>query len=99
MPEFFSLQIRDDRGRWWEQGVYFSKDFVRREDGSYFCQPIGSPVYFRCVAHRDGYFEHIDGGGYGQVYAYRLVPRNPEEASPRTSSSPRSGSRTPRFRY
>ena len=42
MPEFFSFQVRYNKGRWWEHGVYFAKDFVRHEDGSYVCQVIGS---------------------------------------------------------
>ena len=50
---------------------------MRLEDGGYICKVIGSPVYFRCLAHHDGYFDHIDGGGHGQIWAYRLIPRSP----------------------
>jgi hypothetical protein len=75
MPERFVLEVRGEKGGWLDWGVYWAKDFRRREDGSYFCWPLlGSPLYFRCIAHRDGYFEHIDEGGHGSVYAYRLVP-------------------------
>jgi hypothetical protein len=78
MPEFFTLEIRDEKGHWWEHGGYYADHFVRGEDGSYFCQPLwGSPVYLRCIAHHAGYFEHIDEGGHGQIWAYRLIPRPP----------------------
>jgi hypothetical protein len=76
MPERFMLQIRDESARWLQWGVYWAKHFSRREDGTYLCAgtPYGSPTWIRCIAHRDGYFEHIDEGGHGNVYAYRLVP-------------------------
>jgi len=31
-------------------------------------------VQIRCIAHHDGWFEHVDGSGQGQVCGYRLVP-------------------------
>jgi len=34
MPEWFTLEIRDEKGRWWEHGDYSADGFVRREDGS-----------------------------------------------------------------
>jgi hypothetical protein len=35
----------------------------------------GSTVWIRCIAHHEGWFEHVDGGG--DVYRYRLVPLPP----------------------
>ena len=59
--------------------TFAGRIFERLEDGSYVCGDYShSPVYLRCIAHRDGCFEHVDQGGHGDVYAYRFVPLNPK---------------------
>lgn len=77
LPPTFILEIRSEAGIWSEWGAYRAKDFERLEDGTYVCAGHGgSPTWLRCIAHRDGYFEHVDGGGQGQVHAYRITPVN-----------------------
>ena len=83
LPSCFALEIRGANGRWLEWGTYRAADFVRKGDGTYVCAgyPYGSPTYFRCLAQFDGYFLHVDGGGSGNVHAYRLIPldRSPKK--------------------
>jgi hypothetical protein len=58
-------------------GAYPRRLFECKPDGSYICGGGGaSPVLMRCIAHHDGWFEHVDGGG--DVHRYRLVPIPPE---------------------
>lgn len=75
LPPRFQLEVRDGRGEWTDLGSFRRRDFERLDDGAYVCGDYShSPVYLRCIAHRDGYFEHVDQGGHGDIYAYRIVP-------------------------
>ena len=56
------------------QAVCLRRRFERLEDGSYICSEFSSALWIRCIAHHDGYFEHVDGRGTGTVHRYRLVP-------------------------
>jgi hypothetical protein len=79
LPDYFALEIRDEQGNWLTWNVYESPNFERLEDGTYVCGSIegSSPTWLRCVAHHDGWFEHIDQDGRGDVFAYRIVPLDP----------------------
>jgi hypothetical protein len=75
MPKRFLLDIRTpETGEWINWGAYPRRLFERQPDGSYVCAGHGSTVWIRCIAHHDGWFEHVDGGGHGEVHAYRLAP-------------------------
>jgi hypothetical protein len=76
MPRRFILEFQTDDGEWMDWGAYPRRLFERLPDGSYICGADASPVLIRCIAHHDGWFEHVDGGG--DVYRYRLVPLPPE---------------------
>jgi hypothetical protein len=76
MPRRFILEFQTDDGDWMDWGAYPRRLFERKADGSYICGADASPVLIRCIAHHDGWFEHVDG--WGNVHRYRLVPIPPE---------------------
>jgi hypothetical protein len=43
------------------QAVCLRRRFERLEDGSYICSEFSSALWIRCIAHHDGYFEHVEG--------------------------------------
>jgi hypothetical protein len=47
-----------------DEAVSLRRRFERLKDGSYVCSEFSSGLWIRCITHRDGYFEHVDGG-YG----------------------------------
>jgi hypothetical protein len=85
MPEQFELEIQDKpAGSWVTWAVLRADWFVRADDGSYLCTAHGgSPVYIRALSvdPNSGVVEHVDGGGYGTVYRYRLRPNFDEPLS------------------
>src|SRR5829696_5783154 len=72
LPERFALEFQRNDGTWMHEAVCVAHRFERLEDGSYLCSEFSSAVWIRCVAHHDGYFEHIDGGGEGKVQSLPL---------------------------
>lgn len=78
IPEQFELEIQDKPGGPWGTWAVLRADwFGRDDDGSYVCTAHGgSPVYIRALSvdPKSGVIEHVDGGGYGTVYRYRLRP-------------------------
>src|SRR5512139_2791662 len=74
MPDRFELQVQAEHGDWIGEAICLRRRFERLEDGSYICSEFSSGLWIRCIAHHDGYFEHVDGGGEGVVHRYRLVP-------------------------
>ena len=75
MPRRFILEFKTDDGEWMDWGAYPRRLFERKADGSYICGADASPVLIRCIAHHDGWFEHVDGGG--DIHRYRLVALPP----------------------
>jgi hypothetical protein len=73
LPAAFVLEVRIETGAWIDWGAYDGDDFVRRDDGSYICEGEGSPTILRCIGYGPGHFLHVDQGGDGDVYVYRLV--------------------------
>jgi hypothetical protein len=74
LPDRFVIESRDDRGDWIDWAPYRAEACGLREDGSYECHGEGSPTILRCIGYGPGYFLHVDQGGDGDVFAYRLVP-------------------------
>ena len=74
MPERFLLQFMTEDESWMDEAICLRRRFERLEDGSYICSEFSSGLWIRCIAHHVGYFEHVDGGGEGQVHRYRLLP-------------------------
>ena len=72
LPERFALEFRTDSGEWVTEAICLADRFERLADGSYICSEYSSGLWLRCVAHHDGWFEHMDGGG--DLFRYRLVP-------------------------
>lgn len=75
MPERFEFQFwNEETQSWWGEAQYLAAHFNRLEDGSYVGTAGGSPIWFRCVEKLpDGSFIHIDRGGEGDRYRYRLL--------------------------
>jgi hypothetical protein len=74
--------------------------FERLPDGSYLCGADASPVWIRCTAHHDGWFEHVDG--WGKLHRYPLVAIPPHDgpaadAGTEPNTSPRPRERFPRI--
>ncbi len=80
LPERFMLQIKTERGEWWEQAVCRPEQFARDEDGSYVCTTLGSPIWLRCVEKHRDHFVHVDGGG--ERFEYRLLRIEPDGRIP-----------------
>lgn len=102
MPERFLLQFLTEEREWMTEAVCAADRFERLADGSYICSDFSSGVWIRCVAHHDGYFEHVDGGGEGKVHRYRLVelpiPDDADQDDPDMSPTPREAFRgIPRY--
>jgi len=76
LPEHFMFQAQVRGGAWLEEAVCLARHFNRLPDGSYCGNAGGSPIWFRCVEHRDNYFVHVDGGG--RRFNYRLLPIPPD---------------------
>jgi hypothetical protein len=72
MPEPFALEFQAEDGEWMNEAICRADHFDRLDDGSYICSEFSSGLWIRCIAHHDGWFEHVDGGG--DVFRYRLVP-------------------------
>lgn len=72
-PEHFDLQVFEN-GAWVSIVAAGADEFERQPDGSYVCSPGYTLVFLRCVEKHDNYFVHVDGGGQGQRFKYRLVP-------------------------
>jgi hypothetical protein len=70
------LSSKIDVGDWMDWSAYPRRLFERKPDGRYICGADASPVLIRCIAHHDGWFEHVHGGD--EVHRYRLVPLPPE---------------------
>ena len=86
MPEQFELEIQDHPGGSWSTWAVLRSDWlVRADDGSYLCTAHGgSPIYIRALSldPKTDVIEHVDGGGYGTVYRYRLRPNLDEPVKP-----------------
>ena len=72
MPGRFVLEVMTGTGDWIDWGLYNAADFARDEDGAYFCQGDGSPLWLRC-RRQDGSVLYVAGGG-GEPQVYRMVP-------------------------
>lgn len=72
-PERFRLDILTDQGNWLDWGAFASGQVERLDDGGYVIVSGGSPFYIRCIADHGEFFVHVDGGGEGAIFYYRLV--------------------------
>ena len=79
MPRRLALESQTDDGDWMLEAICLAEHFERLADGSYICSEFSSGLWIRCIAHHDGWFEHVDGGG--GIYRYRLIPLPLEPAT------------------